>query len=120
MLRKERKWAAIPRGKRDIQISRVLAGKAITVILESTGKGSFNLRPATYHYRNSASHFDYMEPEERFSRNKNVFRSLFRTLKESTISAYIENLDTFLVVNKTNDRSDKRKLNGELKSLTTR
>jgi hypothetical protein len=120
MLRKERKWAAIPRGKRDIQMSRVLSGRAVTVLLESTGKGSFNLKPATYRYRSSSSHFDYSEPEERFSRNKNVFKSLFRALKESTISAYIDNLDSFLVINKTNDRSDKRRLNGELKKLTTR
>lgn len=120
MLRKEQKWAAIPNGKKSIKMSRILAGRAVTVVLEDTGKGSFRLRPATYRYRSSCSHFDYAESEERFSRNKNIFRSLFRALKDSTIAAYIENLDSFLTINRANGRSDKQRLVDELKELTTR
>ena len=46
--------------------------------------------------------------------------SLFRALKESTIAAYIENLDTFLVINKGNAKSDKRKVGKELREITER
>lgn len=120
MLRKEKKWAAIPRGKNDIQMSRILARRAVTVILESTGNGSFLLKPITYRFKSASSHFDYCNPEERFSRNKNILKSLFRALKESTIAAHIENLNSFLVVNKSNTRSDKKKIDKELKKLTGR
>ncbi len=120
LLRNERKWAAIPVGKKNIQMSRRLSGKAVTVILEAAGNGKFNLRPATYRFRSSCSHFDYSVGEQRFSRNKGVFKSLFKALRESAIAGYIENLDTFLVINKGNQKSHKGKLKKELAKITER
>lgn len=120
LLRKERKWAAIPVGRKNIQMSRCLGGKAVTVILEATGNGKYTLKPATYRFRSTCSHFDYSVGEQRFSRNKGVFKSLFKALKESAIAGYIENLNTFLVINVGNQKSNKGKLKKELAKITER
>ena len=120
LLRNEKKWAAIPVGKRNIQMSRRLAGQTVTVLLSYEDKGKYSVQPATYRFRSANYHYDYATGERRFSRNKQVLKSLFKALKESTIAGYIHNLDTFLVVNEGNRKSDKEKLKKELKTIVKR
>lgn len=121
LLRKERKWAAIPLASHNIQLSRRIGKRTVTVVLALVAGGKFRLLPATYRFRSTVSHFDYAEEtEKRFSRNKGIFKSLLTALKESTVASYIENLDTYLKVNTANDNSDKGQLKKELKELKTR
>ena len=103
-----------------IQLSRIFGkkhGTAVSVLLERTPSGRYVLTPVTYSFKSTISHFDYFMEEERWIRNKNVFKSLVKVLKRVKMWDGIDNKDTFIQVNGENKKSNKHKVEHELKTL---
>lgn len=91
--------------------------KAVSVLLERNSSGRYSLTPVTYAFKASVSHFDYFMEEERWIRNKNVFRSLVKTLQRVKMWDGIDNKDSFIQVNPGNKKANKTKISNELKNL---
>jgi len=101
-----------------IQVTKKFGSHVASIILEKTKSGSYRVLPAKYEFRAVQSHFDYLIPEERWSRNKHVFICLIKTLKKIKMWDFIENKETFIKVNTNNKKSNKNKLYDDLKGLT--
>ena len=108
-LQKDGKWLVTGSNSEQIQIVKVFGGKkgtAVRVLLERTPSGYYTLNPVTYAFRSTVSHFDYAMEEERWIRNKNVFKSLVDTLKRVKMWDGIENKD-LIQINPKNKKVDK-------------
>lgn len=119
-LQRDNKWLVSGQSTTQIQLSKVFGGKsasAVTVLLVKTPSGMYVLEPLTYTFKSRVSHFDYFTEEERRIRNKNVFKSLIKTLKRIKLWDGIENKDTFIRINDQNKKANKRKLQREFEDL---
>lgn len=120
-LSKDKTWTTIPSGKSAIIMSRRQGKKSVTLTLTIVPhkKGLYNLMPVDYPYFCKTSHFDYGigGMERRLCRNKGIFKSLFKALNKAGILNQIANIDTYISINKTNDKSDKGKLSKQLDDM---
>jgi hypothetical protein len=119
-LQRDGRWLVTGQTLTQIQLTKVFGGKhgpAVSVLLEKTPSGMYTLEPLTYAFKSTVSHFDYFTEEERRIRNKNVFKSLIKTLKRVKLWDGIENSDTFIRINDKNKKSNKDKLRKEFKSF---
>ena len=118
MLRDEKKWIVMPVGQKEITMHRKVGNHHVSVRLEEVGDRMFKINPAGYTYQSASSHFTYAETETRWSRNKNTFKALSNSLKNSRAIDYISNIDEFIVINRNCKKSNKKKLAEDLKNLT--
>jgi len=117
-LQRDNKWLVVGQSPTQIQLSKIFGGKqAVSVLLEKTISGMYIMMPLTYAFKSTVSHFDYSSEEERRIRNKNVFKSLIKTLKRVKLWDGIENKNTFIHINDQNKKSNKNKLIKEFKDL---
>jgi hypothetical protein len=119
IMRSEKKWIVVPIGLKEVSMHRKIGKHPITVRLEETPHGNFNINPASYIYNSSCSHFTYAQKEVRWSRNKMTFQAILKALKNSLAIDYINNLDEFIVINNNCKKSNKKKLAEDLKDMTT-
>lgn len=111
-------WTAIPIAGSGIKLTRRMGRKVISVVLVKN-KHKFMLTPVRYPFTCRNSHFDYMsvEREERRCRNKGIFKSLFKSLREAGCLNLISNKDSFIDINRENTKSVKENLKKELSSF---
>lgn len=107
-------WLVSSHSSSQIQLTKVFGRTPVSVILERHLSGLYTIEPVTYAFKSTVSHFDYFTEEERRIRNKNVFKSLFQTLKRVKMWHGIENKESFIRVNTTNKKSNKDKVKREL------
>jgi hypothetical protein len=119
-MRKEHKWIVIPVGLKDINMHRKIGKHHVSVRLEETDNKKFRIHPAGYTYQSACSHFTYAQKEIRWSRNKNTLQAIMVTLKNSCAIKFIDNLDEFIIINENCKKSNKKKLQEDLKNLTTK
>lgn len=119
MMRDEKRWIVMPKGLKEVTMHRKIGNHHISVRLEETDNKMFRIHPAGYDYQSGNSHFTYTQKEIRWSRNKNTFRAILNSLKNSSAIDHIENIDNFLVINTRCKKSNKRKLTEDLKNLVT-
>jgi len=87
----------------DIWLLKVINGRTVSIILESIdGGGRYTIRPPKYHFRSPSSHFDYLEEEERITRNKGMLFRLIRCLKDTKVWEVIDNTKGFFEINSHN------------------
>ena len=84
------------RGDR-ITLTRVLGGRLIRVDLMLVDEGLW-IRPSRYAFQSKNSHFDYCEPEHRFTRQKSLIVQMVDLLRSTGVWAYVSN-KTFFEVN---------------------
>jgi len=111
------KWLVSGQNGSQIRLTRAFNGTAVTVLLERTLSGYYTIEPVTYAFKSTISHFDYTTDEDRRIRNKNVIKSLIRTLIKVKIWDGIENKESFIQINNKNKKSDKKKLTKEFNSF---
>lgn len=124
-IRKEKYWNVMSSGNR-ISVVRTYGSRfssSISFSLVSkqmpvTKKLGFILEHPYYVFRNKISHFKSIQADVRLSLNKTYLKSIINMLKRTGIWPFIIN-KKFLVVNDYNSRSDKGKVNHELKDLLT-
>lgn len=88
-----------------------------SLVLEKTGNSEkFSLQHPSYDFHSSVAHFRSVQKDSRLSLNKVYLISLIRALKRSEIWQDITNKD-FLVLNEWNPKSNKARVNSELKVL---
>lgn len=87
----------------DIQLFKVINGRTVSIILESIeGGGRYMIRPPKYNFHSPVSHFDYLEYEERITRNKGLLFRLIRCLKETKVWNVVDNTKGFFEINQHN------------------
>jgi len=122
-IRKEKYWNVISSGNR-ITVARTYGNrfsKSISFSLTSkrmpvTKESGFLLEHPNYIFRNKISHFKSIQEDVRLSLNKTYLRSIISMLKRTGIWPFIIN-KKFIEVNNYNSRSDKGRVNHELKDL---
>ena len=87
-----------PTGNRVLTLTRQISGTPVTVDLEFTKDGGVWIRPARYTFTSRVSHFDYAEPETRWTRRKNVMLGLVKKLQLADVWPFISN-KTFFTIN---------------------
>ena len=87
-----------------ITLSRVLAGQVLRVDLVIVGDELW-VEPCKYAFQSKNSHFDYAEPEHRWTRRKTLIFQLVDLLRSTGVWSYVSN-KTFFSVNK--ECTDKR------------
>lgn len=84
-------------GNRVLSLSREIKGAPVTIDLEFTRDGGVWINPAKYIYTSRISHFDYAEPERRWTRRKNIMLGLVMKLQKADIWPFITNKKFFQV-----------------------
>lgn len=124
-IRKEKHWNVMSSGNRIIVVrnygsrfSNSISFSLISKQMPVTKKLGFFLEHPNYVFRNKISHFKSVKEDVRLSLNKAYLKSIISMLKKTGIWPFIINKN-FLEVNNYNSRSDKGKVNHELKNLLT-
>ena len=114
-LKKSRKSLFVDRkGTDEIHITKEVNGNPVTVILKMMPSGKYQLLPASYTFKSKVSNLDYSQKENRFCRNEVLIRTIYDELKKKELLHLVENKDTYVVVNKNNNRSNKAKVKSRL------
>ena len=94
----------------DIWLGKVIGDRTVSVILEPiTGGGRYMIRPPKYPFHSPVSHFDYLEDEERITRNKQFLFKLIHFLKQTKVWDVIDNSKGFFAINTHNKKLDSSK-----------
>lgn len=100
---------------KQIKMTKKLNGRVISVIFVLNKKGKYEIKPALYDFRSTISHFDYFEPEFRWSRNKRFFIQLIKVLKDANVWSFFDTTN-FLKVNDLNSKANQKKLDQDLQN----
>ena len=115
-LKDEKIWLVRDTPKKII-LTRKIAKRAVSVVLDRNEKGNYDINPLNYTYHSCNSHFDYVDEESRFTRNKTAIISAIKFLKNSQIWKYIDNKNDFVQVNTFNIKSKKTELGKKLSQI---
>jgi len=99
-----------------ITMTKKFGRQIVSFILEKHRDGLYTIVPNGYAFQSTVSHWDYVDEERRLSRNKNIITSFVRALKEVKMWDFITNKN-FVQVNVKNKKSNKGKVDSELKDL---
>jgi hypothetical protein len=99
-----------------ITMTKKFGHQIVSFILEKHRDGLYSIVPNGYAFQSTVSHWDYVDEERRLSRNKNIITSFVRALKEVKMWDFITNKN-FVQVNVKNKKSNKGKVDSELKDL---
>jgi len=117
-LRKLRGWI-VECSANKVTLSKTLGKKkpkVISVAIEKERDGTFTVTPCVYKFSSTISHFTYSQDEMRWARNKGVFFSLIKSLKDVGMWDEVNNKD-FIVINSDNRRLNKFKVKNEFKAI---
>ena len=118
LLKNEKGWLAVKNGKDAIKIARVF-GKERPKVIEFSlvcHRDGIYIEHPHYQFKSTISHFSSTQTDVRLSLNKSYLASLIKALKNIEVWDSIRNKD-FLVVNDNNKKTDKIKVERELKRL---
>lgn len=74
----------------------------------SNSKTRYRIEPLHYTFKSSTSHYNYFEPEDRWTRNKMFIKAAIKFLQNSEVWEYIENKKSFIQVNDNNTRLEEK------------
>lgn len=114
-LQRDNRWH-VEHDAGQIRLSRTIAGKNVSIMLERQKNGTYTVNPVTNIFKSTTSHLEYFVPEERWVRNKNIFISFVRTIKRIKMYDFID-WSTFIQVNENNPKSNKKSVKIQLASL---
>lgn len=106
-----------------VYLSRNVAGKTITFRLDKIPGSNtlYTLEPGHYSFSSPISYYDFLTPEERYSRNRVGIEAVIRLLKDCDVWKRIDNREGYICVNGANkrlqERSLKRTISAELHNL---
>lgn len=110
----ERRFSVARKGK-DVWLIKMVGGRPVTVVLKYLDEGYW-LEPPSHEYQCSYSHFDYTEPETRYTRRKTVIIQLVAQLKKTGLWKFIVNKN-FFEPNKANKKIDKELISSQFNEM---
>jgi hypothetical protein len=79
----DRRFQVAKKGK-DLYLIKMVAKRPVTIVLRDYGNGYF-IEPPSQSFCCSYSHFEFTEPEQRFTRRKDILLHLVEHLQKTRI-----------------------------------